>query len=120
MAQIVVLQHRQPGLSNSSGSSGGGSSSALAGQKRGRGARGAVQRERQPEELGDGDCGQALPTLAVANIHVLFNPRRGDIKLAQVGGRGRDRGGKPARRLAGSLAGSGAEEVGGQLVVYTS
>ena len=42
-------------------------------------------------ELADGDAEAAvvqqhLPSLVVANIHVLFNPRRGDMKMGQVTG----------------------------------
>ena len=33
---------------------------------------------------GSGGGGGGAPALVVANIHVLFNPRRGDVKLAQV------------------------------------
>lgn len=33
---------------------------------------------------GDAAAAPRLPTLVVSNIHVLFNPKRGDLKLGQV------------------------------------
>lgn len=116
VAQIVLLQRRQPGRASSAGSSGSGSS--LAGQKRGRGdgaeaaaaqlarhlrwgegteepsvvmdvpadegSRGLLNGYCQEQQQQPGGQQAQQPLLAVGNIHVLFNPRRGDIKLAQV------------------------------------
>lgn len=74
MAQVVLLQRRPPARTSSSG--------GLSGQKRGRG--GSEGRLASPSSDGEPSVGDQ-PMLAVGNIHVLFNPRRGDIKLAQVG-----------------------------------
>ena len=35
-------------------------------------------------EIGRGEGAPQLPDIVVGNIHVLFNPRRGDVKLGQV------------------------------------
>lgn len=48
-----------------------------------------------------------LPALVVSNIHVLFNPRRGDLKMGQVGGWG-----QPGAWVWGAWGADGAGGVG--------
>ncbi|GAB4817059.1 hypothetical protein N2152v2_004105 [Parachlorella kessleri] len=86
VAQVVLLQRRRPSRSGSSGSTG-----SRSGHKRGRGEGSHGMPPQQQQQLEGGvrsdeeaqRSGQQ-PLLAVGNIHVLFNPRRGDIKIAQV------------------------------------
>ena len=68
----------------------------------------ATERAESDMELESDDeaAARQLPALLVANIHVLFNPRRGDLKMGQVrcgAGRVGDATRRPAARASGML-----------------
>ena len=108
VAQVVLLQRRRPSQAGSSGSTGS--------RKRGRSdepigmQQHQQEQQQEPRDVGASSDGEEWrrsdqqPLLAVGNIHVLFNPRRGDIKIAQVGPRLLGQRSYPVWHVVGSFA----------------